>query len=65
VRCHLCRNASFLTATHDLRRAFHQLIGDNAYPLTMANLRSLPLFRFAALLYIYFVLDDLPLVVST
>jgi len=31
----------------------------------MANLRSLPLFRFAALLYIYFVLDDLPLVVST
>lgn len=61
----LCRNTSSSTATYDLRRAFHQRVRDDTYPLTMENLRSLPRFRFAALLCIYLVLDDLPLAVST
>ncbi|OSX73408.1 hypothetical protein BU14_0350s0001 [Porphyra umbilicalis] len=61
----LCRNASSLTATYDLRSAFHELMREHAYPLTLTKLRSLPLFRFAALLYIYLVLDELPLAVST
>jgi len=61
----LCRNASSLTSTFNLRSAFHQLLREHLYPHTHPNLRSLPLFRFAALLYIYLVLDDLPLAVST
>jgi len=61
----LCRNASSLTSTFNLRSAFHQLMNEHLYPHTLPNLRSLPLFRFASLLYIYLVLDGLPLAVST
>jgi len=53
-----------LTSTFNLRSAFHLLLKEHLNPHTLPNLRSLPLFRFAALLYIYLVLDDLPLAVS-
>jgi len=61
----LCRNASSLTATSDLRKAYHQLLKSSLYPASLDTLRSLPRFRTAALLYIYLVVDGLPLAVST
>lgn len=61
----LCGNASSLSATWELRSAFHQLMKAYTYPQSLDNLRSLPLFRTASLLYIYLVIEGLPLAVST
>lgn len=61
----LCRNASSLTSTFDLREAYHQLSREHSVPLSLEGLRSLPVFRTTMLLYIYLVIVDLPLAVST
>lgn len=61
----LCRNASSLTSTYDLRSSFHQLSKEHTLPLSIDNLRSLPLFRSTVLLYIYLVIQGLPGAVST
>eukprot|EP00168_Porphyra_purpurea_P012257 TRINITY_DN3209_c0_g1_i1.p1 TRINITY_DN3209_c0_g1~~TRINITY_DN3209_c0_g1_i1.p1 ORF type:complete len:589 (+),score=117.64 TRINITY_DN3209_c0_g1_i1:680-2446(+) len=61
----LCRNSSSLSAAWELRSAFHQLLVATTYPQSVNALRSLPLFRSAALLYIYLVIEGLPLAVST
>jgi len=61
----LCRNGSSLTAMWELRTSFHQLMKKDTYPASLDALRSLPLFRTAALLYIYLVIEGLPLAVST
>lgn len=61
----LCRNASSLTSTYDLRAAFHQLSQEHTLPLSLDRLRSLPLFRSTVLLYIYLVIKGLPAALST
>lgn len=61
----LCRNASSLTSTYDLRASFHQLVKNHTLPVSLDSLRSLPLFRSTVLLFIYFVIEGLPGAVST
>lgn len=61
----LCRNASSLTSTYDLRASFQQLSKKHMLPLSLPLLRSLPLFRSAVLLYIYLVIQGLNPAVST
>lgn len=61
---HLCRNASSLTSTNDLRASFHLLSKQHTLLLSVDNLRSLPLFRSTVLLHIYLVVQDLPGVVN-
>lgn len=61
----LCRNGSSITATFDLRAAFHQLSKRHSYPRSLDELRTLPGFRGAILRYIYLVIIGLPKAVST
>lgn len=57
----LCRNGSSITATYDLRVAFHQLSKPHTYPLSLDALRTIPGFRMAIMNYIYLVIIGLPL----
>lgn len=61
----LCRNGASLTATYDLRAAFHQLSKRHTYPRSLDDLRTTPGFRNAILSYIYLVIIGLPKAVST
>lgn len=61
----LCRNASFITSTYDLRASFHQLSQHHTLPLSLDHLRSLPLFRSTVLLFVYLVIQGLPAALST